>query len=122
MANYDVVLNLHKTEPVLVARESDVASEARLVEELRAPLRALPDDVSERRTTPFLHSLAVQHAFNAHLDLSATDLRTFERLLEREFERRDGEWYAPDTTVIGDERPMARTAAAREGSVMAVGA
>lgn len=100
VANYDVVLNLHKREPVLVALESEVASEARLVEELRGFLRTLPEEALERRTTPYLHSLAVQHAFNAHLNLSATDLRTFERLLEREFDRRGNAWYAPDLTIV----------------------
>lgn len=102
VANYDVVLNLHKREPVLVALESEVASEARLVEELRGFLRGLPEAALERRTTPYLHSMAVQHAFNAHLDLSATDLRTFERLLEREFDRRGNAWYAPDLTIVPD--------------------
>lgn len=103
VANYDVVLNLHKTEPVLVATESGAASEARLVEQLRSLLRALPDDApEERRSTPYLHSMAVQYAFNEHLDLTATDLRTFERLLAREFERRGAAWYAPDVTLVPD--------------------
>ncbi|HLL46159.1 MAG TPA: DNA methyltransferase [Longimicrobiaceae bacterium] len=103
VANYDVVLNLHKTEPLLVKTESEAASEARLVEEIRAVLRVLPETDRERRSTPYLHSMAVQHAFTANLDLGATDLRTFERLLEREFERRGTAWYAPDVTLVPDD-------------------
>jgi len=104
VANYDVVLNLQKKTPVLSATESAVVSEARLIERLRIMLLALPDDApQERRSTAYLHSLAIQQALQDHLDLHSIDLRRFEQLLDREFCRRNGVWYPTDLDVVVPE-------------------
>lgn len=95
VANYDVVLNLQKKRPTLATTESAVASEARLLEALRSWLLVIPDSApTEHRSTQFLHSLAIQRAFEEHLDLQSIDLKRFEELLAREFVHCDSAWYA----------------------------
>jgi hypothetical protein len=93
VANFDVVLNLRKTTPLLVETDDEAGSEARIVERLRTYLATEPLESSEARSTAYLHSLAVQHAWNEHLDLQSSDLRRFEALLSREFEMRGSSWY-----------------------------
>lgn len=95
VANYDVVLNLQKKIPIFATTESAAASEARLVEALRSWLIGIPDFApDEHRSTQYLHSLAIQRAFEEHLHLQSIDLRRFEKLLEREFVRRGSAWFA----------------------------
>jgi DNA modification methylase/DNA-binding XRE family transcriptional regulator len=111
VANYDVVLNLQKKAPILTTTESEVPSEARLVEALRSILVALPPNATaERRSTPFLHSLAIQHALQERLHLHSIDLKRFELLLEREFVRKSGAWYADPITDDGSAEAQAEDA------------
>jgi DNA modification methylase/plasmid maintenance system antidote protein VapI len=95
VATYDVVLNLQKRTPIFATTGSAVASEARLIETLRSWLLVIPDSApDEHRSTQYLHSLAIQRAFEEHLDLQSIDLKRFEKLLEREFVRCGSAWQA----------------------------
>ena len=93
VANYDVVLNLQKRAPVIVATESGVASEARLIEYLRRHLSLVPAGDGDKRSTAYLHSLAIQRALEERLDLRTIDLKAFERFLDREFDRVGSGWH-----------------------------
>jgi DNA modification methylase len=92
VANYDVVLNLQKRTPVLIPTGSDAASEARIVEYLRERIAATPPGDAGRRSTAYLHSLAIQRALEERLSLRAIDMKTFEQLLDREFVRDGLAW------------------------------
>jgi DNA modification methylase/transcriptional regulator with XRE-family HTH domain len=96
VANFDVVLNLQKTQPVLFDTESKVASEMRIVESLRSLLATSSKDDVERGSTAYLHSHAVRQAWNEKLDLSTIDLKRFEALLDREFIRCESGWCLRD--------------------------
>lgn len=105
VANYDVVLNLQKRTPILSTTETAAISEARLIEALRSVLLFLPDSAPlEHRSTPYLHSLAIQRAFEEHLDLKGIDYRRFEELLSREFIRNGAAWYARDDDGLGADQ------------------
>lgn len=97
VANYDVVLNLQKTSSIVEEVASPARSEAHLLEAVREHLAGLGEEDDEKRSTAYLHSLAVQEALGEELDLSAIGLSTFSELLEREFEERGGRWYLNDT-------------------------
>jgi DNA modification methylase/transcriptional regulator with XRE-family HTH domain len=101
VANFDVVLNLQKRVPVLAATEDAAISEARIVEALRQHLTLMSGDAGEERSSAYLHSIAIQTAFNQHLSLTTIDMRRFEALLGREFVREGASWYLlserPDT-------------------------
>lgn len=93
VANYDVVLNLQKRPPILVDAETQVASETRIVEIIRDFLSIAAGDGLYRRSTAYLHSIAVQSALNENLDLAQVDMRRFEELLRREFQQTGVGWY-----------------------------
>lgn len=101
VANFDVVLNLQKRIPVIIAAESAAATEARLVEHLRGHLSTADADDADKRSTAYLHSLAVQRALEERLDLRAIDLKSFEQLLVREFKRVGFSWHSGDSDPTG---------------------
>jgi DNA modification methylase/transcriptional regulator with XRE-family HTH domain/DNA-directed RNA polymerase subunit RPC12/RpoP len=102
IANFDVVLNLQRRAPLLIDVESASTSEARIVEGIRIHLAKTPASEDEKRSTPYLHSLAIQQAWGEHLDLAAIDYKQFERLLEREFTSVSGVWAVanPEVTAL----------------------
>ena len=112
VANFDVVLNLQRKTPVTAVTSSATASEARIIENTRQHLMSLGDASSDERSTPYLHSLAVQQAWSEDLDFETIDLAHFEALLDREFESREGQWFLKDhglqstgsTTDVADRR------------------
>lgn len=103
VANYDVVLNLRKKQPVLQETSSPARSEAQVIERVRKHLASADEGDSEKRSTAYLHSLAVQEALDEDLDLETIDLSTFSELLEREFYREDGNWYVGEPAVQTEE-------------------
>jgi DNA modification methylase/transcriptional regulator with XRE-family HTH domain len=107
VANFDVVLNLQKKPPVIAATETEVASEARLVEAIRSLLATTPETAGEQRSTAYLHSCAIQTALREHLHLGSIDLRAFEQLLDREFIRRGVAWYLRERSEVEVERELA---------------
>jgi transcriptional regulator with XRE-family HTH domain/16S rRNA G966 N2-methylase RsmD len=96
VANYDIVLNLQRRTPLAADASSAAASEARIIEKTREHLMALENATADERSTPYLHSLAVQQAWSENLDFETTDLPHFEALLDREFESRGGQWFLRD--------------------------
>lgn len=107
VANYDVVLNLQKRPPLMAATETEVASEARLVEALRSLLAATPATAAEQRSTAYLHSCAIQTALREHLHLGRVDFKAFEQLLDREFIRRGSAWHLRELSEVEQERVLA---------------
>jgi hypothetical protein len=104
VANFDVVLNLQKTAPTLAPTEDVVVTEARLIEGIRQLLASVPSDDSEKRSTPYLHSMAVQQSWNENLNLAAIDLRKFEALLQREFVQNESAWYLAGDSLLATPR------------------
>ena len=119
VANYDVVLNLRNRVPVIAATESGVASEARLVEYLRKYLSSTRATGAAKRSTAYLHSLGVQHALEERLDLRTIDLKVFERLLAREFDRQGYAWcvraHDGRGPAMSDEQSIQLSAPATQG-------